>query len=42
VVEPTNGFTLVLAGVKALLEHNIQLNRICDRFPDPELEDDRR
>jgi uncharacterized protein YndB with AHSA1/START domain len=29
----TEGFTLVLAGVKALLEHNIQLNLVGDRFP---------
>lgn len=30
----TGGFTLVLAGLKALLEHNIQLNLVADRFPD--------
>ena len=30
----TGGFTIVLAGLKALLEHNIQLNLIADRFPD--------
>ncbi len=30
----TGGFTLVLAGMKALLEHNILLNLIADRFPD--------
>jgi uncharacterized protein YndB with AHSA1/START domain len=29
----TGGFTLVLAGLKALLEHNISLNLIADRFP---------
>jgi uncharacterized protein YndB with AHSA1/START domain len=29
----TEGFTLVLAGLKALLEHNIHLNLIADRFP---------
>jgi uncharacterized protein YndB with AHSA1/START domain len=28
-----SGFTIVLAGLKALLEHNIQLNLIADRFP---------
>jgi len=28
------GFVLVLAGAKAYLEHNIQLNLIADRFPD--------
>ncbi len=30
----TEGFTFVLAGLKALLEHNINLNLIADRFPD--------
>lgn len=30
----TEGFTLVLAGLKALLEHNINLNLVADRFPD--------
>ena len=29
----TEGFTLVLAGLKALLEHNIVLNLVGDRFP---------
>src|SRR5215211_4664633 len=29
----TAGFSLVLAGLKALLEHNIQLNLVADRFP---------
>ena len=29
----TEGFTFVLAGMKALLEHNINLNLIADRFP---------
>jgi len=33
-VESTEGFTLVLAGLKALLEHNIILNLVPDRFPD--------
>lgn len=27
------GFTWVLAGLKALLEHNIELNAIADAFP---------
>lgn len=31
--DSTEGFTLVLAGLKALLEHNIQLNLVSDRFP---------
>jgi uncharacterized protein YndB with AHSA1/START domain len=30
----TGGFKLVLAALKALLEHNIQLNLVADRFPD--------
>jgi len=29
----TEGFTLVLAGLKAYLEHNMQLNLVADRFP---------
>ncbi|MEQ1585390.1 MAG: SRPBCC family protein [Cyclobacteriaceae bacterium] len=31
--DSTEGFTLVLAGLKAYLEHSIQLNLILDRFP---------
>jgi len=27
------GFTIVLAGLKALLEHDVQLNLVADRFP---------
>jgi uncharacterized protein YndB with AHSA1/START domain len=30
----TEGFTFVLAGAKALLEHNIRLNLVPDRHPD--------
>ncbi len=33
-IESTEGFTLVLSGLKALLEHNIVLNLVSDRFPD--------
>jgi uncharacterized protein YndB with AHSA1/START domain len=33
VTDSTQGFTLVLAGLKALLEHNIQLNLVADRYP---------
>jgi hypothetical protein len=33
-LDSTEGFTLVLAGAKAFLEHNITLNLIADRFPD--------
>ena len=29
----TEGFTLVLAGLKALLEHGVRLNLVADRFP---------
>jgi len=32
-VGSTEGFTLVLAGLKALLEHHIKLNLVADRFP---------
>jgi uncharacterized protein YndB with AHSA1/START domain len=35
----TAGFTLVLAGLKALLEHGIQLNLVADRFPQGLTED---
>jgi uncharacterized protein YndB with AHSA1/START domain len=30
----TEGFALVLSGLKALLEHNIILNLVSDRFPE--------
>jgi uncharacterized protein YndB with AHSA1/START domain len=33
VTSSTEGFTLVLAGAKALLEHHIRLNLVADRFP---------
>jgi uncharacterized protein YndB with AHSA1/START domain len=33
-LDSTGGFSLVLAGAKAFLEHNINLNLIADRFPD--------
>ena len=32
-LDSTTGFTWVLAGVKALLEHNLELNAIVDAFP---------
>jgi uncharacterized protein YndB with AHSA1/START domain len=32
-IASTGGFTFVLAGLKALLEHNINLNLIADRHP---------
>jgi len=31
--DSTEGFTLVLAGLKAYLEYGIQLNLVADRFP---------
>jgi uncharacterized protein YndB with AHSA1/START domain len=34
VVDATGGFSLVLAGAKAFLEHKIMLNLIADRYPD--------
>jgi hypothetical protein len=30
----TEGFSFVLVGLKALLEHNLILNLVPDRFPD--------
>lgn len=33
-LDSTEGFALVLAGAKAFLEHDINLNLIADRFPD--------
>jgi uncharacterized protein YndB with AHSA1/START domain len=32
-IESTGGFTFVLAGLKALLEHGILLNLVADRHP---------
>jgi uncharacterized protein YndB with AHSA1/START domain len=32
-LDSTEGFTLVLAGLKALLEHDLVLNLLADRFP---------
>jgi uncharacterized protein YndB with AHSA1/START domain len=34
VIDSTEGFTLVLSGLKALLEHGVRLNLVSDRFPD--------
>jgi len=33
VTASTQGFSLVLAGLKALLEHNVRLNLVADRYP---------
>ena len=33
VADSSQGFSLVLAGLKALLEHNIRLNLVADRHP---------
>lgn len=35
VADSTEGFSLVLGGLKALLEHNVRLNLVADRFPKP-------
>lgn len=33
VADSTQGFTLMLAGLKALLEHDVQLDLTLDRYP---------
>lgn len=33
VIDSTGGFTTVLDGAKAFLEHGIKLNLIADKFP---------
>jgi uncharacterized protein YndB with AHSA1/START domain len=33
VADSTQGFSLMLAGLKALLEHDVRLNLVQDRFP---------
>ncbi len=33
VIDSTGGFTMVLAGLKAWLEHGIELNLVGDKFP---------
>jgi hypothetical protein len=33
VADSTQGFTLTLAGMKALLEHDARLNLVADRYP---------
>jgi uncharacterized protein YndB with AHSA1/START domain len=33
-IDSMGGFTMVLCGLKALLEHNIILNLVADRFPE--------
>jgi uncharacterized protein YndB with AHSA1/START domain len=33
VTDSTQGFSLVLAGVKSLLEHSVRLNLVADRYP---------
>ena len=33
-IDATEAFTLVLAGLKALLEHDVVLNLVSDRFPE--------
>jgi uncharacterized protein YndB with AHSA1/START domain len=34
VADSTQGFTIVLAGLKAFLEHGIRLNLVADRYPE--------
>jgi uncharacterized protein YndB with AHSA1/START domain len=34
VTDSTGGFSLVLAGLKALLEHGVRLNLVADRYPE--------
>jgi uncharacterized protein YndB with AHSA1/START domain len=34
VADSTQGFTLMLAGLKGLLEHDVKLNLTADRYPD--------
>ena len=33
-LDSTEGFAFVLAGAKAILEHNVKLNLVPNRFPD--------
>ncbi|MCQ6557113.1 SRPBCC family protein [Paenibacillus mendelii] len=33
-IDSTEGFTIVLCGLKALLEHNVVLNLVADKAPD--------
>jgi hypothetical protein len=33
VADSTQGFTLMLAALKALLEHGVRLNLVGDRYP---------
>jgi uncharacterized protein YndB with AHSA1/START domain len=33
IIDSTGGFALFIAGLKAYLEHNIQLNLVADKFP---------
>lgn len=37
-MDNTGGFTTVLDGLKAYLEHGIQLNLIADKFPQKDSE----
>lgn len=38
-LDSTQGFTLVLCELKALLEHGLRLNLMHDKFPDAEYQD---
>ena len=37
-IDSMGGFTMVLCGLKALLEHNIELNLVADKSPDANIE----
>ncbi|CAH1197868.1 hypothetical protein PAECIP111893_01028 [Paenibacillus plantiphilus] len=39
-IDSTGGYTMVLCGLKAYLEHNIKLNLVADRAPDAHVKHD--
>jgi hypothetical protein len=39
-IDSKGGFTIVLAGLKAWLEHGIALNLVADQFPDGHIDSD--
>ena len=39
-IDSKGGFTLVLAGLKGLLEHNVVLNLVADHYPDAHKKED--
>lgn len=38
-IDSTEGFVMVLCGLKALLEHGVRLNLVADKFPDAHVND---